>query len=115
MWEGQIERVCQEVAALPGSSPEARESRRATLQYYRHNRHRMQYDQYRLQGFEIGSGRIESACKQVVSARIKGAGMRWSESGARAIGCLRALLLSTGGWDRRIGQWAGRGLTPVTA
>jgi hypothetical protein len=43
---------------------------------------------------QIGSGTIESACKQVVSARLKQAGMSWDASGAEAVAEVRAWLLS---------------------
>lgn len=108
MWQGQTEAVIRAVKALPAQDEQARECRRLTVEYYRQNQERMHYDRYRAQGFHIGSGTIESGCKQVVSARIKGAGMRWSEAGARAIGKLRAALLSTGGRERELSAWCGR-------
>jgi Uncharacterised protein family (UPF0236) len=37
----------------------------------------MQYQQYREQGWPIGSGMVESANKVVVEARLKGAGRHW--------------------------------------
>jgi len=46
----------------------------------------------------IGSGAVESACKSVVQARTKGAGMRWSGAGAQRVVALRALHRS-GRWD----------------
>lgn len=62
--------------------------------YFFHNRHRMNYAAYRQAGLPIGSGTIESACKTVVQARMKQAGMRWSRDGAQAMLALRCLLLS---------------------
>lgn len=62
--------------------------------YLFHNRRRMDYAAFRAAGFPIGSGTIESACKTVVQARMKQAGMRWSRTGAQAMLALRALLLS---------------------
>jgi hypothetical protein len=46
---------------------------------------------------ESGSGAVESAHKQVVHARLRQAGMRWSEAGARRLLALRLLLLN-GDW-----------------
>jgi hypothetical protein len=40
-------------------------------------------------GYGIGSGAVESAHKQVVHARFRQAGMRWSEAGARRLLALR--------------------------
>jgi hypothetical protein len=62
--------------------------------YFYHNRHRMHYRSYRQAGLPIGSGTVESACKTVVQARMKQAGMRWSRTGAQAMLSLRCLLLS---------------------
>jgi len=46
----------------------------------------------------IGSGAVESAHKQVVHARLRQAGMRFSEAGARNLLALRVLLLN-GEWS----------------
>jgi hypothetical protein len=54
----------------------------------------MAYDQYRAAGWDIGSGMVESACKRVIAAREKGAGMRWSEVGAQSVAAVRVLLLN---------------------
>ena len=45
-------------------------------------------------GYGIGSGAVESAHKQVVHARLRQAGMRWSAAGARRLLALRLLLLN---------------------
>jgi hypothetical protein len=50
------------------------------------------------QGWQIGSGVVESACKTVVGQRLKGAGMRWSEAGAHTVAAVRVLLLNAQ-WD----------------
>lgn len=42
------------------------------------------YPTYEAAGWYIGSGAVESACKTVVGARLKGAGMRWGEPGSHA-------------------------------
>jgi hypothetical protein len=67
---------------------------RDAIVYLFHNRRRMDYAAYRQAGYPIGSGTIESACKTVVQARLKLAGMRWSRTGATAMLTLRALSLS---------------------
>jgi hypothetical protein len=54
----------------------------------------MHYDEYLRLGYGIGSGAVESAHKQVVHARMRQAGMRWSEAGARHLLALRLLLLN---------------------
>lgn len=42
----------------------------------------MHYDEYTRMGNGMGSGAVESAHKQVIHARMRQAGMRWSEAGA---------------------------------
>jgi hypothetical protein len=54
----------------------------------------MRYDEYLRLGYGIGSGAVESAHKQVIHARLRQAGMRWSEAGARRLLALRLLLLN---------------------
>jgi hypothetical protein len=64
------------------------------------------YPAYRAKDCVIGSGMMESSCKQVVGQRLKGTGMQWSESGALAMAALVSHRLN-GTWDE---FWAGRPL-----
>jgi len=83
-----------------GWSDARREVYRQELQYFRNHEHKMDYPRYRSNGWQIGSGAVESACKRVVTQRLKGAGMRWGERGSNALCNLHALLLSQAGcWD----------------
>ena len=80
------------------------ETYRVELQYFHNHEHRMDYPRYLANGWQIGSGSVESGCKRVVTQRLKGAGMRWSERGSNAMCHLHALLLNeTGQWD---GFWS---------
>ena len=54
---------------------------------------------YREKGYVIGSGMMESTCKQVVSRRLKGPGMQWSECGALAIAALIGQRIN-GSWEK---------------
>lgn len=69
------------------------------IKYYSDNAARMRYDEYLRAGWGIGSGAVESAHKQVLQARLRQAGMRWTEQGARHLLALRVLLLN-GQWER---------------
>ncbi len=83
-----------------GRSAEVREVHRQEMQYLRNNLHRTNYPMYLANGWQIGSGPIEAACKTVVGQRLKGSGMRWGEDGANAVCHLRALYLSEPGqWE----------------
>ena len=65
---------------------------------------RLAYDRFRAQGLDIGSGRVEAACKHVVGVRMKRNGMRWSPAGAQSALSLRVIRLN-GQWD---GFWTQR-------
>jgi hypothetical protein len=68
--------------------------RAEVLGYFGNQVHRMDYPSYEANGWYIGSGAVESACKTVVGQRLKGSGMRWSEGGAHALCHVRALYRS---------------------
>lgn len=71
------------------------ESYRELLGYVRNNLHRMDYPTYIANGWQIGSGVIEAACKTVVGRRMKCSGMRWSEQQTTPMCQLRALYRSS--------------------
>ena len=49
------------------------------------NRDRMRCDPCRKRGLPVGAGIVESACNCIVGSRLKGAGRRWSKTGANAV------------------------------
>jgi hypothetical protein len=57
--------------------------------YFETNTHRMQYPEFREQGFFVGSGVLEAGCKAIVGVRLKQSGMFWTVRGANAIIALR--------------------------
>ena len=59
----------------------------------------MDYARLRKEGYQIGSGNVESACKQIGTQRLKRSGARWTENGARNTAKARAVWLS-GQWER---------------
>ena len=91
---GKVEPVITRLKRLRPKSPQLRESLDSLIRYYSENASRMHYDEYLRLGYGIGSGAVESAHKQVVHARLRQAGMRWSEAGARRLLALRLLLLN---------------------
>jgi hypothetical protein len=76
---------------LRGRTDAIREAHRRTTLYVWNNLHRTDYPYYREQGWQIGSGHIEAACKTIVNQRLKQSGMRWGTDGADAVCHLRAL------------------------
>jgi len=91
---GRAVRQWLEELDLSEASAEVKEEHRRQVQYFRNHEHKMDYPRYLRNGWQIGSGPVESACKTVVGNRLKGGGMRWGDAGADAICHLRALYLS---------------------
>lgn len=98
LWEGRIDAVleaCGEWADYPRAGQAAREA----ISYYTNNRKRLDYVRLRQQGYLIGSGTVESGCKQIVTQRLKRSGARWTVEGSRTTGKARAAWLSEQ-WDQ---------------
>lgn len=83
-----------EALDLSDRSAEVREAHRQLTGYLRNNQHRTDYPQYLANGWLIGSGVIESACKTLINHRLKGCGMRWRERGTTAVCQARSLYKS---------------------
>ena len=64
------------------------------LKYLQHNRKRMCYFELQQNRLPIGSGVVEAACKNLIGARMKKSGMRWSINGGQTVLTLRSLILS---------------------
>lgn len=94
----QLQEMLDPVRTLVPVDAKQQEALETLLRYYTDNTVRMRYDEYLRLGYGIGSGAVESSHKQVVHARLRQAGMRWSELGAQHVLALRSLLLN--------GQWA---------
>ncbi|GAG90544.1 unnamed protein product, partial [marine sediment metagenome] len=100
--EGRIGRVIgafRQMAAKRNLKAGALQKLEEHLAYFEGNRDRMKYDEYLEQGFPIGSGVVEGACRNLVKDRLERTGMRWRTSGAQAILDLRAIYLN-GDWDK---------------
>ena len=67
----------------------------AALSYFRNHSGRMDYPTYLKKGWQIGTGGVESACKNVVNHRLNKGGMRWGEEGSDAVSHLRGLFCSS--------------------
>jgi len=90
--------------ALESVRSQAGEAVTDTVRYFGNNRSRMDYARYLKLGLSIGSGIAESSCKRLVTQRLKGSGMHWSEVGAQAVCSLRCLLLG-GEWEDFLAFW----------
>jgi hypothetical protein len=83
LFEGEAWRLAQTLARadLPDQA-----------QYFENHKRRMRYQHFRADGFPIGSGTVESACKQF-KARLTGPGMRWSRPGAERMLVIRSAVM----------------------
>ena len=105
LWEGRIQDVIQSCRSLL-SHTAARPFIEKAITYYDHNEKRMDYARFRQLGYLIGSGTIESACKQIAAVRLKRSGARWTLPGVIATAKARAAWLSKS-WDSLKPSYAG--------
>lgn len=98
LWEGKVAQVLKELELHRAVGEAVTDA----ITYYTTHQARMDYGAYRARGLQIGSGSVESACKQLVSARLKQAGMIWDAAGAEAVATVRAWLKS-GRWAEALG------------
>jgi hypothetical protein len=91
---GRVEAVISSIKRLKMKTGEGRSVRSATVSYLSNRVKQMEYGKYQDEGLPIGSGAVESSCKQIVTARCKQAGMRWSQTGVDAILALRCFVVN---------------------
>lgn len=99
LWEGQYPKLLEALEAerrRTRSSPKHR-ALKELITYLKNQGDRLAYERFRAAGYDIGSGRVESACKHVVANRMKRSGMIWSDDGAQELLSLRTAYLN--------GQW----------
>jgi hypothetical protein len=77
---------------------EKRKTLAKVVGYFENNRAHMQYDVYLREGYPIGSGVIEGACRHVIKDRMERAGMLWTLDGASALLRLRVVHTNSH-WD----------------
>ena len=97
LWNSQIQEVIEACVTLE-THPRAGDAAYQAATYYHNNQHRMDYACYRREGYLIGSGTVESGCKQIGTMRLKRSGARWTLAGARKTAKARAAWLSDQ-WD----------------
>jgi hypothetical protein len=84
--DGKVEEVIAELKRIRGKCRgQKRHSLQGQINYFEEYKDKMRYDQYKAMKLPIGSGTVESSCKNVIAARMKQGGMTWSESGAEGM------------------------------
>lgn len=96
-----VARLLRSIAYHEKSSPLSKsrqEDLNTQIVFFTGNKARMNYHEHIANGWPIGSGPVEAACKTIVKARLCQSGMRWSREGGRHILALRTLTKSNQ-WD----------------
>jgi len=93
LYQGRAARIAQYLRKKVATHPESAEYLKREAGYLEGHKRRMQYQEYREDGYVIGSGMIESGCKQF-KARFCGPGMRWSRCGLDRLIPIRAAVMS---------------------
>lgn len=99
LWQGQAEVIVKKLQALSNLErlgEREREGLRREAAYFKghYEAGRLAYAAFREKGYQIGSGTMESGCKQVIKARMCGSGMHWGREGAQALENVRSYILS---------------------
>jgi len=107
LWAGETGRLLEDITGqLAGRRGAKREALVSLHRYLRTNQQEMRYDLFRAQGYDIGSGAVEGACKHVIGKRLKQSGMIWTREGSSSTLALRLAWLN-GEWSR---LWASKPL-----
>jgi hypothetical protein len=88
----------KQMGTQQGLTGEKRRTLAKVVGYFENNRDHMQYDVYLREGYPIGSGVIEGACRHVIKDRMERAGMLWTLEGASALLRLRVVHTNSH-WD----------------
>lgn len=96
MYEGNIQIVINELnKILPTiKKTTVKETVEKNINYFTLRINQMNYQEYRKKKYPIGSGTIESACKNVIGGRFKQGGMRWAEGNSDAMLQIRCSIKS---------------------
>jgi hypothetical protein len=97
----QVAAVGRALSALAPRTDEQRATQQREIGYFTHNAERMRYQTFLSHGYQIATGVMEAACKQVVHQRLDQVGMHWRQETAEAFVALRAAVLSSAPPDLR--------------
>lgn len=94
MLSGKTQQIIDEfrkLATAPGCKKRAISTLLSTASYFERNLPYMRYEVYLENGWPIGTGVIEGACRHLIKDRCELSGMRWTISGAEALLHLRSI------------------------
>jgi hypothetical protein len=101
LYQGHAQQIANDLRTLAQTYPNLATDLEREAGYFETNKRRMQYLEFREDGFVIGSGMVESGCKQY-KARFCGPGMRWGRDGIGRLIPIRSAVMS-GSFDS---MWA---------
>jgi hypothetical protein len=93
LFQGHADYIAATLAQAAVGPTQRHKELRTEADYFRKHHRRMQYLEFREDGYPIGSGMVESEAKQF-KARFCGPGMRWSRNGAERLIPIRAAIMS---------------------
>jgi len=82
LWQGKGWAVVGDLQALDLEQRQVPDEVRQAPGYFESNLARMRYDQFRAEGYPIGSGTVESGCNNVVQHRMRRPGRGWRQDNA---------------------------------
>ncbi len=85
LWGGKVQQVETALEVLGTDQKQWPDEVRQARGYFESNRNRMRYDEFRAEGYPIGSGTVESGINTVVHHRMKRPGQGWERSNGQAM------------------------------
>jgi hypothetical protein len=92
LYQGHAARIAQHVRKKAAAHPEFAQDLEREADYLEGHKRRMQYQEFREDGYVIDSGTVESGCKQF-KARFCGPGMQWRREGLVRLIPIRAAVM----------------------
>lgn len=71
-----------------------------SITYLTNHQQQMNYAKYLKDGYLIGSGVTESACKTLIKGRLCGCGMRWEQENTTTMTLMRGVVLTSNRWQQ---------------
>jgi hypothetical protein len=95
LWDGRTKKLLDDLKQQRKKYRGAkREAIDTLIRYISTNEEEMRYDVFRAKGYDIGSGAVEGACKNIVGKRLKQSGMVWTRLGSSSVLALRVSWLN---------------------
>jgi len=95
LWDGWTKKLLDDLQEeLKRHRGNKRKALKELSNYIETNEQQMCYDVFRAKGYDIGSGAVEGACKNVVGKRLKQSGMIWTRLGSSSVLALRTSWLN---------------------